>query len=64
MYNVTLRVSQASQLAPLLFNIYINDICNTNSNILLFVDDVKLFRIVKTPLDTKLLQDDLDNICN
>lgn len=45
---------------------YINDISNINSNILLFADDAKLFRIIKTqtPLDTKLLQYDLDNISN
>lgn len=46
MYNVTSEVSQGSYLAPLLFNIYINDINDINSNILLFADDAKLFRIV------------------
>jgi len=64
LYNVTSGVPQWSHSAPHLFNIYINDIGNTNSNILLFADDVKLFRIVRFPLDTKLLQDDLDNISN
>jgi hypothetical protein len=63
-YSITSEVSQDSHLAHLLFSIYINDIYDINSNILLFADDVKLFRIVKTPLDTKLLQDDLDNISN
>jgi len=63
-YNVTSGVPQGSHLAPLLFNIYINDIRDINSNILIFADDAKLFRIIKTPLDTKLLQYDLDNISN
>lgn len=63
-YNVTSGVPQGSHLAPLLFNIYINDISNINSNILLFADDAKLFRIIKTPLDSKQLQYDLDNISN
>jgi len=64
MYNVTSGVPQGSHLAPLLFNTYINDISNINSNILLFADDAKIFRFVKTLLDTKLLQDDLNNISN
>lgn len=63
-YNVTSGVPQGSHLAPLLFNIYINDISNINSNILLFADDAKLFRTIKTPLDSNLLQYDLDNISN
>jgi hypothetical protein len=61
MHNITLRVPQGFHLVPLLFHIYIYDI---NSKILLFADEVKLFRIIKTPLDTKLLQDDLKNISN
>jgi hypothetical protein len=64
MYDITSDVPQGSHLTHLLFNIYINDIHDINSNILLFADDVKLFGIFKTPLDTKLLQDDLDNISN
>ncbi|KAF0760136.1 putative RNA-directed DNA polymerase [Aphis craccivora] len=28
----------------------------------IFADDAKLFRFIRTPLDTKLLQYDLDNI--
>jgi len=54
MYNIISGVPQGSNLAHLLFNIYIYDIKDNNSNILLFPDDVKLFRIIKTGLDTKL----------
>jgi len=33
-----------------------------NSNLLFFADDAKLFRIIKTPLDTELLQHDIDSL--
>jgi hypothetical protein len=59
---------QGSNLAPLIFSLFINDICSSiSSNILLFADDVKLFRTIHGLSDCVQLQHDLSNIqrwCN
>lgn len=60
MYDVSSGVPQGSHIAPLLFNIFINDIKLTNSHMLLFADDLKLFRIIKSPNDAVLLQNDIN----
>lgn len=54
-------VPQGSQLGPLLFVISIQDIdsCFINSNVLLFADDMKIFRVVNNVSDASLLQQDL-----
>lgn len=54
-------VPQGSHLAPLLFNIFINDIgrCFANSRYLLFADDLKFYRVVDSAADASLLQADL-----
>ena len=52
---------QGSVLGPLLFNIYVNDIPDTvKSPILLFADDIKIFRSIKTREDYTQLQLDLN----
>ena len=56
MYNVSSGFHQESHIAPILFNIFINDIKFTNSRI--FADDLKLFRIIKSSNDAELLQND------
>jgi len=50
-------------MASLLFNIFINYIHIVNSNLFIFVD-TKLFCIIRTQLDTEVLQDDLDRMSN
>ena len=60
---VTSGVPEGSLLAPLAFALYINDLPkNISSDCLLYADDQKLFRKIKTPSDARLLQDDLDRL--
>ncbi|XP_044761984.1 uncharacterized protein LOC123319186 [Coccinella septempunctata] len=54
---------QGSNLAPLLFLLFINDIGqNMSSFFLLFADDLKIFRIIRTVYDCMLLQNDLNTL--
>ena len=61
MHNVTSSVSQGSVVAPLFFFLYINDISNVkkNSKILLYGDDLTLYRVVNNAYNAALLQQDL-----
>ena len=57
---VTSGIPQGSVLGPLLFVIYINDITDyIESKILLFADDTKIYREIKTEEDKVILQKDL-----
>jgi hypothetical protein len=58
------RLPQGSVLGPLLFNVFIDDICKviTHSKFLLFADDIKIFRAIKSPDDSTQLQLDIDSI--
>jgi hypothetical protein len=57
-------VPQGSVLGPLLFNIFINDLCTAieYSNFLLFADDLKIFRAKNSADDWILLQSDINRI--
>ena len=56
-------VPQGSVLAPIMFQIYINDMTEgLNSYINLFADDAKLMKIIKNQGDCEELQRDIDQI--
>ena len=52
---------QGSVLGSLLFAIYVNDLpLIVSSNLFMFADDLKLNRSITQPLDTTLLQHDVN----
>lgn len=57
-------VAQGSKLSSLIFILAYNEICQHvhHSNILLYADDVKIFRPIRTTEDSELLQEDLDSV--
>ena len=64
--NISRGVPQGSALGPLLFAIYINDlpsICEEKGvKVLLYADDIKLFKEIKKHEDVKALQEGLDAV--
>ena len=60
-FDVPSGVPQGSVLGPLIFVLYINDLCNRlSSGRLLFADDLKIFRVINSTMDCVALQTDID----
>ena len=61
-FNVCSGVPQGSHCAPLLFNLFVNDICGRmqSTNVSLFADDLKMYKEVGCQKDMDDLQRDLD----
>ena len=58
---VTLGVPQGSIIGPLVFVLYINDICDVCTSFMkLYADDAKLYRNIKSRQDVLSLQNDLN----
>ena len=59
---VTSGVPQGSILGPLLFTLFVNDItqCFQSSKCLMYADDLKIYRSIRTIQECVLLQSDLD----
>ena len=60
-YSVCSGIPQGSNLGPLLFVLFIDELPNyINNKVLMYADDVKIFRIIRDVYDSISLQRDID----
>ena len=56
-------VPQGPVLAPIIFQIYVNDMqCGMTSYMNMFADDAKFMRVIRNTVDCQELQGDIDKI--
>jgi hypothetical protein len=62
--SVTSGVPQGSIFSRALFLLYVNDLTSTvkSSQVVMFADDTKLFKEIRTENDAKQLQNDISNL--
>lgn len=62
-FSITSGVPQGSVLGPLIFILFVNDVClRLKSRLLLFADDMKIYRVISSHLDCCALQADIDEL--
>lgn len=63
MFTIPSGVPQGSHLGPLIFVLFINDLCHWIKNDkVLYADDLKFYRAVSSPIDCLALQSDMDSL--